>query len=281
MTASQIRAFGKAFAAPATQVWATLAVRLDNRSRRLVGFLDARMDRVIGGWTVLLFAVAVAKIAAAPVRVTGPREAIALLLPYLLMIASPIAGYRIARSAFPRGHAAGQPALRLAQVGRWERIDVVSARSERLFGASGLLASLLLGLLLDVPLRTLEYLASVPAISAGAPPWAQAYFTAMTAQVILLNFFGMVALVMALRNVPLFPRMLVFVWLFDLTLQLGVTAQIAAVPGLPADVAGPLATMLQNNIRKVLISVLVWLPYLLLSERVNVTYRQRRSLRPA
>lgn len=261
--------------------WARVSAHLDDRSRRLVAFLDARMDRVIGIWTVMLLGVAVAKIATAPGGVANLGEAIALLLPYLLVIASPIAGYRVARSAFPRGHAAGQPALRLAQYGRWEKIDVVEARSDRLFGASGLLASLLLGLLLDVPMRTLEYLAAVPAVSAGAPMWAQVYFTAMTAQLVMLNFFGMVALVMALRNVPLFPRMLLFLWLFDLVLQLTVATQIASAPGYPATAVVPLVTLLQNNIRKVLISMLVWLPYLLLSERVNVTYRQRRSLRVA
>ena len=38
-------------------------------------------------------------------------------------------------------------------------------------------------------------------------------------------------------------------------------------------------TLLNGNVHKVLISMLVWLPYLLLSERINITYRQRRSRR--
>jgi hypothetical protein len=44
---------------------------------------------------------------------------------------------------------------------------------------------------------------------------------------------------------------------------------------LPGDVAAALQTLLTGNVKKVLISVCLWLPYLLLSTRVNVTYRQR------
>jgi hypothetical protein len=40
-------------------------------------------------------------------------------------------------------------------------------------------------------------------------------------------------------------------------------------------VAGALHHLLYGNVEKVLISVAIWLPYLLLSRRVNVTYRSR------
>jgi hypothetical protein len=33
--------------------------------------------------------------------------------------------------------------------------------------------------------------------------------------------------------------------------------------------------LLQGNIKKVMISMVIWLPYLILSERVNLTYRSR------
>jgi hypothetical protein len=33
--------------------------------------------------------------------------------------------------------------------------------------------------------------------------------------------------------------------------------------------------LLDNNVKKVLISAALWLPYLLLSRRVNVTFRHR------
>jgi hypothetical protein len=40
-------------------------------------------------------------------------------------------------------------------------------------------------------------------------------------------------------------------------------------------VASALHTLLEGNVKKVLISMALWLPYLLLSTRVNVTYRHR------
>jgi hypothetical protein len=40
-------------------------------------------------------------------------------------------------------------------------------------------------------------------------------------------------------------------------------------------VAGALQSLLSGNIDKVMISAALWLPYLILSERVNVTFRHR------
>jgi hypothetical protein len=83
-----------------------------------------------------------------------------------------------------------------------------------------------------------------------------------------------VAFVAALRRVPLFPRLLLAIWLGDVAMQL-ITAQLAVGTDLPAKVASALQTFLTGNVKKVLISMGLWLPYLLLSTRVNVTYRHR------
>jgi hypothetical protein len=90
-----------------------------------------------------------------------------------------------------------------------------------------------------------------------------------------MNFFYMVCFVMALRAVPLFPRMLLFAWTADLALQFAIAQTVATTPGLPAQVAGALESLLHGNLQKVLVSAFVWLPYLILSDRVNVTFRQR------
>jgi hypothetical protein len=50
---------------------------------------------------------------------------------------------------------------------------------------------------------------------------------------------------------------------------------MAGTEGLPAGVGSALHGLLDGNAKKVLISVALWLPYLLLSTRVNVTYRNR------
>ena len=50
---------------------------------------------------------------------------------------------------------------------------------------------------------------------------------------------------------------------------------VAGTPDLPGEVAVALQALLGGNVQKVLISIGIWLPYLLLSKRVNVTYRHR------
>jgi hypothetical protein len=96
----------------------------------------------------------------------------------------------------------------------------------------------------------------------------------MTLDVVLTSSLYAVCFVAAFRRARFFPRLLVLVWLLDITMQL-LVAQGAVAAGLPPMVADPLHSLLDKNITKVLISVGLWLPYLLLSTRVNVTYRQR------
>ena len=56
---------------------------------------------------------------------------------------------------------------------------------------------------------------------------------------------------------------------------LGIGSQLRNVAYLPGPVGVSLADMLEGNLKKVLISVAIWLPCLLLSRRVNLTYRLR------
>jgi hypothetical protein len=248
-----------------------------SRSVGLIRYLDLRMDGLIAGWIALTVLAGAAKVLMAPVRPAGFGEAMLLMLPYLLIALAPIAGYRLTAGSFPRGLLSAQPSIRLARFGNWKRLDVVEVRANPSFGPVGFMASLIIGILLNVPVRTIEYLTAVPAVSGSAPAWAQTYFLAMTADVIVMNFFYMVCFVMALRSIPLFPRMLLFAWAADIAMQLIIAGQLAAAPNLPHSVVQPLVTLLRGNIDKVLISAFVWLPYILLSERVNVTYRLRTA----
>ena len=102
-----------------------------------------------------------------------------------------------------------------------------------------------------------------------------AIFVAMTADVVIMSFFYMVAFVMALRSIPLFPRMLLYAWLVDVFMQLIIASYVAGIGTVPARVETPLIALLQGNVTKVLISVAVWMPYLIMSQRVNLTYRSR------
>jgi hypothetical protein len=137
------------------------------------------------------------------------------------------------------------------------------------------MVSLLVGMMLNVPMRVLEYLVAIPPLPAATPPWLSALHFAMTFDAVLFSSLYMIAFVAALRRAPLFPRLLLAIWVCDLAMQLTTAHLVMATGSVPAGVADALQTILSGNVKKVLISMALWLPYLLLSTRVNVTYRHR------
>lgn len=253
------------------------AARLERTSRALMAFLDLRMEMLIVAWIGAIVLLGAAKMAIAPRPPVSLADAVAMILPVLLIAGAPIAGYRIASGSFPRGLLSAQPVVRLCRYGQWRPLDLLEARRNPAFGPCGFMASLVFGILLNVPFRSLEYLLAVPPLGLHAPGWAHTLQWAMTADVAMMSFFYMVCFVMALRSVPLFPRMLLFAWILDITMQLTIAQRVSQATDLPPAVAEAMAALLEGNLQKVLISAAVWLPYLILSERVNVTFRHRAS----
>jgi hypothetical protein len=255
-----------------------IKVYLENiaaRSRAIARFFELRMSAVAVAWLVIVGLAILPRLLFPLTPVAGLGGAIRLMTPYVLIALAPIAGYLVASGSFPRGLIAGQPQIRFAIYGRWRALGVIEARQNPAYGPAGFMASLLVGLLLNVVVRTFEFLLSMPAMGGSAPLWGDRLFGLMAADVVIMSFFYMVCFVMALRTVPLFPRMLLFAWCVDVAMQLVIAGAIMATPGVPAMVSAPLHGLLQGNITKVLISAFVWLPYLILSDRVNVTYRRR------
>ena len=193
----------------------------------------------------------------------------------MLLVVAPFASTLLALRWFRDGHLKPQPATRLASC-RALAPAVNRGEAERhpLYGTSGIMVSLLIGMMLNVPVRAAEYLTAMPPMPAVAPHWLSVLHFVMTFDVVLFTSLYMIAFVAALRRVPLFPRLLLAIWLGDLAMQL-VTAQMVASTDVPASVATALHTVLNGNVKKTLISMALWLPYLLLSTRVNVTYRHR------
>jgi hypothetical protein len=130
-------------------------------------------------------------------------------------------------------------------------------------------------MMLNVPVRAIEYLVAMPPLPEPAPAWLSSLHFAMTFDVVLFGCLYMIAFVAALRRVPLFPRLLVAIWLADLSMQLFTASLVSNAGGVPPAVVSALHSMLEGNVKKVLISMALWLPYLLRSTRVNVTYRHR------
>ena len=245
------------------------------RSAALSVALEQRLDGLLKGWLLLAGLASTARIVLSPI---GPGHLdLATVAPYYLLVLAPVVSTLLALGWFDPHHRLAQPKTRLAVVGRWRVLDRSEARRHPQYGAQGLMVSLLVGMLLNVPVRAAEYFAAMPPVMSGAPHWLTVLRMAMTLDVVLFTSLYMIAFVAALRRVPLFPRLLVAIWCADLAMQVGIADMVARQEGLPVLVAGALKGLLIGNVKKVLISAAIWSPYLLMSERVNVTYRHRAS----
>lgn len=240
----------------------------------LARFFDVRMETVIPCWIVVMLLATALKVIAAPSGADTLFVATTMTLPFLALAAAPVLGYRLSAGAFPRGRIGEQPSVRLARYGRWRQAPGQAVQQAALAGPAGFMVSLIAGILLNVPVRSLEFLAVVPAINPADPAWAHVLLVAMTCDVVLMNFLYMACFVMALRGAPMFPRMLVCAWILDITLQVSI-AHVLGGTDLPGMLVDPLVGYLDGNVKKVLISVGLWLPYLLLSDQVNLLFRHR------
>ncbi|MXO52159.1 DUF2569 domain-containing protein [Erythrobacter gaetbuli] len=244
------------------------------RSVALTTWIENHLGLLAFAWLALMASLLTYKVSRLMVPVHGAFDMVQLVLPYIFIALAPIAGFMIGRAAFL--HNRDQPEYRLALFGNWRELDRSEAQAHPSFGPTGFLTSLVVGMVFGVAIRTGEFLVIMPALNQNAPEWAFSLFIAMSLEVAAMNFFYMVCFVMALRTVPLFPRMLGYVWILDLLSKL-MLARIAGGLELPASIGEPLSRLLTTNVHTVLISVAIWLPYLILSERVNVTFRHRVS----
>lgn len=248
-----------------------------DRSRRFVAALEDRVRTLLLGWTIVVALICLGRILASSSPSGDLKSALMLFVPHMAILVSPFLGYWAANHLFPRGTDFAQPEIRLARLGRWRALGPVAARGHSAFGAVGIMASLLIGMLLNLPLRTAEFMTGVPAMTAAAPPWGQMIYLAMAADIVVMNFLYTICFFMALRHMPFFPRLLLFTWCVDVASQLAIAQYVSGAPHLPAAVAAALAPLLESNLKKAFISIVIWMPYLMLSERVNVTYRWRQS----
>lgn len=246
--------------------------RIRVRTEKILRSVEGRLSGIMTFWFLMAWAASAFRIAISPLH-GGPDSS--TFLPYILLVGAPLASMGLALIWFERGDELPQPRLRLARVGGWRDIGIDEARRHRLYGSGGIMLSLLIGMLLNVPVRSLEYMAAMPALAGSIPPWLFTLRLAMTVDVVLLCSLYTICFVAALRRVPMFPRLLAATWVIDLGMQLAIAKSVGSVGELPPSVAQSLHNLLDGNVTKVLISVGLWLPYLLLSQRVNVTFRHR------
>ena len=249
------------------------ADRMSAKATSVLLTLNSRLDRILVFWLFAAGFASALRISFAPYE--APIASLSAFVSYSLLVFAPFATTLLALRWFADGDRLPQPFARFALAGRWREVSLTEAQSHRLYGTGGIMVSLLVGMMLNVPLRAVEYMAAMPPLPQGAPAWLSVLHFAMTFDVVLFSSLYMLAFVAALRRVPLFPRLLVAIWLCDLAMQLVTAKLVMAVGSLPIGVSEALHSLLEGNITKVLISMALWLPYLLLSTRVNVTYRRR------
>ena len=214
--------------------------------------IESGLPRIMTFWFGLALIACAVRISTSPIQ-HGPD--LSTVMPYVLLVGAPLLSMGLALIWFREGDRLPQPTTRLSVVGRWRQVDPDEARRHPLYGSSGIMVSLLVGMLLNVPVRALEYLAAVPALAGTVPEWLDTLRFAMTLDVVLLTSLYTIAFVAALRRVPLFPRLLVAIWLVDIVMQLGIARAVAGTEGLPDQVGAALHTLLDGNVKKVLISV--------------------------
>lgn len=257
---------------PVTATARAVGHRMHAKSASLLAGLEGGLPRIMTWWFVAAMLASALRIAISPLHGAPGLET---YLPYLLLVTAPLLSMALALHWFRNGETLAQPATRMARIGRWRSVGAAEAKAHPLYGTSGIMVSLLVGMLLNVPVRALEYLAAMPALAGSVPPWLSTLRFGLTLDVVLLSSLYTIAFVAALRRVPLFPRLLAAIWAVDLAMQLGIAQAVTSTGDLPPKVGEALHTVLDGNVKKVLISIALWLPYLLMSRRVNVTFRRR------
>lgn len=250
----------------------TMARQMHAKSAALLVSIESSLHRIMVYWLLVAGLIAAARIWVTPIP-AGVE--LGTITPYLLLIVAPSASMALALRWFRHGDQLPQPAIRLARLGRWRTVGRAQAMRHPLYGAGGIMVSLLIAMLLNVPVRAAEYIAAMPPLAGPMPQWLFVLRAMMTLDVVTLSSLYAIAFVAALRRVPSFPRLLAAIWVVDVTIQLVTGLLVAGLSGLPAPVAVALHTLLDGNIKKAMISIVLWAPYVLLSERVNVTYRRR------
>lgn len=82
----------------------------------------------------------------------------------------------------------------------------------------------------------------------------------------------------AVQRSPLFARALVMAWMIDIALQAMIAVQVGQAPGIRTYLLEPMSALLAMNLKKVAISISIWLPYLLISDNLNLLLRKRVRL---
>src|SRR5688500_8862933 len=121
------------------------------KSAALLLSFETRLERIMQAWLLLSGLACAVRIATAPIATGG--AGLGTVAPYVLLILAPFASTVLALRWFADGDRQPQPTTRLAVIGRWRNLSAEEAARHPLFGTSGIMVSLLVGMMANVPVR--------------------------------------------------------------------------------------------------------------------------------
>lgn len=220
---------------------------LQRRGDSLLGWLERRASFLPLAW--LLFAGV-----GSALRLDGQWGDPLAWLPYALFVGLPALAFKFGLS------------------GLSGRVAPAAIARHPSYGAGGLMLSLLFALVAIAVLRGLTFLTAIPAAGSDSSAWLDSLHSWLTADATLACTLYAIAFAAGLRRSAHFPALLASAWAIDLAMQL-VMGHAAETMMLPPAVGDAFAGLLQSNLTRLLVSIAIWLPYLVMSERVAVTYR--------
>jgi hypothetical protein len=116
------------------------------------------MGAIVISWILVMTFACGLRIAFSATPLDADRSALLTILPYVLVILVPVAALLLALKVFPADGLLAQPEIRLARYGKWRELNCLDASSHPLFGTTGMMASLVIGMLINVPFRSIEFL---------------------------------------------------------------------------------------------------------------------------
>src|SRR5689334_21875618 len=115
------------------------------RSAALLLTMEQRLDRILQMWVLFAGLACAARVAMAPHAV--PIAGVSTWGSYMLLVLAPLVSTLLALRWFADNETMPQPATKLARFGRWRDLPSAEAVRHPLYGTSGFMISLLIGIM--------------------------------------------------------------------------------------------------------------------------------------
>src|SRR6185295_2180275 len=125
--------------------------RMRSRSTAVLLAIDTRLHGILKYWLLVAGLLAALRIALS--SGSAGADALSTFSSYMLVVVAPFVSTLLALRWFRDGYRQAQPEFRLAQVGRWTNVSRAEAQRHALYGTSGIMVSLLVGMMMNVPVR--------------------------------------------------------------------------------------------------------------------------------